>query len=78
MNDAERSTLLWTQEVLATLIKRMAAENILSEHGATALADEVRAYASGKHPDLAEFFEAHAEGLQQGIAQECEARQPKQ
>jgi hypothetical protein len=73
MNDEDRATLLWTQEVLATLIKRMAGAGILSEHGADALAQETMEYAVEKHPRYASQIVAHASALRDAIAEECAA-----
>lgn len=73
MDDTDRAILLWNQELLATLIKRMAGAGILSEHGSDALAEEVRASATSRHPEYERQFLSHAAYLQTGIQQECEA-----
>lgn len=72
MDDADRAQLIWTQELLATLIRRMAGAKILSEHGADALAEELRAHLAQKYPEHAGRFLAHAAYLQTGIREECD------
>lgn len=73
MDDKDQATLLWLNELVTTLIKRMSAANILSEHGADALAEDVRAHAAAKFPEYERQFRAHAAFLQTGIREECEA-----
>lgn len=78
MDDADRATLLWNNELLATLIRRLAGAGVISEHGADALAEEVRAHAASKYPQLEEQFAFAAALLRVGIAEECQARRDQQ
>ncbi|QTH19640.1 hypothetical protein HRJ34_14780 [Rhizorhabdus wittichii] len=77
MDDGSKAILLWNQELLATLIKRMAGAGVLNEHGADALAEEVRQYATSKHPEFERQFLAHAAYLQTGIREECDRSRAK-
>lgn len=74
MDEGKRATILYTQELLVTLVKRLAAAGIISESGAKALATEVAESAKQRAPELAEHFDVHATKLVEGIAAEVASK----